>query len=240
MEINNIEDLDKKMASCWKDILSRPLAAEFQKILLSGDKKLYAMWLCQVAHLTKHTSAHQALVGIRVNNTSYPYAKFCYEHACEEVGHEMMAVNDLKKIGVKATKVDDLPPPLPATVKLTAFLYHISEREHPATRLGFSYWAEKCYPFIHTLARGTQKALGLGDNQMTFFVSHAVIDEKHAKDVERIVKIVCKTPEDWEAVTNGMVDTLEMAINIFVEIYHLVHTSEGTNHYTALLSSLKE
>ena len=238
MEVNSVEELEKKMSSCWQDILSRPLAADVQKILTSGDKKLYAMWLCQVAHLTRHTSAHQALVGIRVNQTSYPYAKFCYEHASEEVGHEMMAIHDLKKIGVNVSKVDDLPAPLPATQKLNAYLYFISERAHPATRLGFSYWAEKCYPFIHSLAGNTKKSLGLEDHQMTFFVSHAVIDEKHAADVERIVKIVCKTPEDWAAVTTGMVDTLEMAIEIFAEIHGLVYKSGGINHYSKLLSSL--
>jgi hypothetical protein len=222
VQMQGLERLELKLANCWKELLSDPLTKSIEAILCGGDgsnRKLYALWLCQVAHLTRHTSAHQALVGIRVGEISLPYAKFCFEHAAEEVGHEMMAVHDLRKIGIEAKSVDDLPPPLAATRVMTSYLYYVAERAHPATRLGFSYWAEKCYPFISELAGKTKAALELSDRQMSFFVSHAEIDEKHARDVERIIGLVCQTEEDWRAVEQGMVESLNLAKNIFAEIY---------------------
>ena len=203
----------------FQEIFSEPLAKKIQAIFASGDRTLYALWLSQVAHLTRHTSAHQALVGTRIDEISFTYAKFCFEHASEEVGHEMMAINDLKKIGYDVKSVADLPAPLPATTKLNAYLYFVAQHAHPATRLGFSYWAEKCYPFISEFAGTTKSALQLTDRQMTFFVSHAEIDAKHAEDVERVISQVCKTPEDWQAVEQGMIDTLTMAKEIFAEIH---------------------
>lgn len=238
MELTKLEQLEMRMAEYWQVLLETPLALEIQKVLSSGDKQLYALWLCQVAHLTKHTSAHQGLVGTRYQEISHQYMKFCFEHAAEEVGHEMMAVHDLRKIGLSAKTVSDLPAPLPATEKLTAYLYYAAQYSHPATRLGFSYWAEKCYPFIQGLAANTKKSLGLQNSQMTFFVSHSEIDEKHAQDVERIVQIVCQAPADWQAVETGMIDTLNLSVEIFREIQTLMNNPLKYPHYGQFLETL--
>lgn len=227
------------MGECWQEIFNKPIAEEIQKIISSGDKKLYGLWLSQVAHLTRHTSAHQAMVGTRLHEISIPYMKFCYEHALEEVGHEFMALNDLKKLGVEVKTVDDLPAPMAATENLTAFLYYAATQAHPATRLGFSYWAEKCYPFIQTLATSTKDALGLSDSQMTFFVSHSEIDDKHADDVEKIIQIVCESQADWEAVERGMVQSLDLAVKIFEEIFQIAKNDGEETAYVELLSILK-
>jgi hypothetical protein len=207
-----------KISERWSELLSTPVARSLKEILGKGDRRPYALWLCQVAHLTRHTSAHQALVGTRVGEVSIRYAKYCFEHAMEEAGHEQMALADLRRIGLPARGIEDLPAPLPSTELLTAYLYHAATRSHPATRLGFSYWAEKCYPYIEMLARDTQSSLGLADSQMTFFVSHAAIDEKHARSVEQIIEEVCRTQEDWDAVERGMLESLNLAIRIFEEI----------------------
>jgi len=233
-----LENLDLQMAQHWSTILETPLAKEIQAILTSGDRQLYALWLIQVAHLTKHTSAHQALVGTRFKEISHIYMKFCYEHALEEVGHELMALQDLKKIGAPATTIDDLPKPLDATEQLTAYLYYVAQHAHPATRLGFSYWAEKCYPFIQSLASGAQKSMGLSDHQMTFFVSHSRIDEKHAMDVQNVIERICKTPEDWRAVAEGMRVSLRLAIQIFEQIHQLSKSLKDNAEYSTFLGFL--
>lgn len=240
MSQNNIEQLELTMAQQWAEILQSPLAQNIKKIMMSGDKKLYALWLIQVAHLTKHTSAHQALVGTRFQEISHTYMKFCYEHALEEVGHEMMAIHDLKKIGAKINDITDLPAPLSATEQLTAYLYYVSQYAHPATRLGFSYWAEKCYPFVQNFAADTQRSLGLSDSQMSFFVSHSRIDEKHAADVEQVISHICKSPKDWQAVTEGLRTSLIMATQIFTQIFDLTEDLHQRPDYLDFLNSIEQ
>jgi hypothetical protein len=217
--VQSLDALEIRMGQLWQEILDRPLAANLRQTLAAGNRRLYALWLCQVAHQTRHTSAHQALVATRINEVDSLYAKYCYRHALEEVGHEEMALHDLRQMGFVASCVDDLPPPLPATRKLTALLYDLAQREHPASRLGFSYWAEKCYPFLQLLVSGVQSSLGLSKGQMTFFLSHATIDEQHGRDVERAIQHVCESPEAWAAVEYGMSATLGLAVEIFKEVY---------------------
>lgn len=238
MQTNQLDKLEMRMGQCWHDLLSRPSALEIKKILTSGDKKLYSLWLCQVAHLTKHTSAHQALVGTRFDEISHVYMKFCFEHALEEVGHELMALHDLKKIGAPVEKIQDLPSPLSATEQLTAYLYYVSQHGHPLSRLGFSYWAEKCYPFLQSLTSDAQKSMNLADHQMTFFVSHSRIDEKHAADVERIIQQVCKTEKDFHAVEEGMITSLQLAAQIFEQIHELSNSLDQNPAYADFLRFL--
>lgn len=235
---HQLEKLELQMGQCWAEVLESPLAKEIKQILLSGDRKLYALWLIQVAHLTKHTSVHQALVGTRHKEISHVYMKFCFEHAQEEVGHEMMALHDLKKIGAPAATIEDLPSPLQATDQLNAYLYYVSQFGHPTTRLGFSYWAEKCYPFVQAMAVDTQKSLGLNNSQMTFFVSHSKIDEKHAEDVEHVLKQVCKSERDWHAVEEGMKTSLSLATQIFAQIFELSKDLSTKAEYSKFLGFL--
>jgi hypothetical protein len=42
-----------------------------------------------------------------------------------------------------------------------------------------------------------KEMFALNDNQMTFFVAHGAIDEKHFKDVKDTLAAHCKTDEDW-------------------------------------------
>ncbi|HVH44632.1 MAG TPA: iron-containing redox enzyme family protein [Labilithrix sp.] len=224
------------MASRWTQILAGPIAADIRGSIASGERTLYALWLCQVAHLTRHTSAHQALVGTRIAEIDHRYARFCFEHALEEVGHENMALHDLRQMGLQAASIEALPAPLPETERLTAYLYYVAERGHPAARLGYSYWAEKCYPFLQPLISGVKAKLGLSNTQMTFFVSHSTIDEKHGRDVERIVEHVCKTPEDWYSVRRAMADTLDLSVEIFSAVHaEAQKVAAGTSLYTEFL-----
>ena len=50
MKVTSLETLEEKMEECWQEIFNKPIAEEIQKIISSGDKKLYGLWLSQVAH----------------------------------------------------------------------------------------------------------------------------------------------------------------------------------------------
>lgn len=73
---------------------------------------------------------------------------------------------------------------------------------------------------------------------MTFFVSHSEIDDKHADDVEKIIQIVCESEADWEAVETGMIESLNMAVKIFKEIYQVASRNGEESAYKDFLQVL--
>lgn len=212
-----LEQLKAKTEAGWKRILDN---SRFVRHIQEGklDRKLYALYLVETYHYTKHNSRNQALVGVKMGDGNPQYQKFCFDHAMEETGHELMAWHDAKALGLSA-QLTDLPAPLPATEVLIAYLYWISEHGNPLRRLGYSFWAENSYEYINPLVDKIRTTLDLKNSQMTFFVAHSAIDKEHAEEVERMLKSQCKTEQDWADVAQVAEVTLQLTGNLLEDVY---------------------
>ena len=217
MSMNNIRlsALQEAIAQKWQEILEQPQALQFAGSLMGKDRRVYALYLTQVYHYAWHTARNQALVAVNPTNKDIHYMQFCLEHALEETGHELMALHDLRSMGIV---IDDperqMPPALPATRLLIAYLYNVAQQGNPLQRLGYSFWAETSYAHIREFMDALSENMQLDKKQMTFFYSHSAIDDKHAKDVENILLKCCKTDQDWEAVTETAHITLDLTHGI--------------------------
>ena len=216
MNLNQrLHHLDDLISGKWEEILSQPQALNFANSIMGKDRRVYALYLTQVYHYAFHTSRNQAMVAVNRMNKNTQYMQFCLEHALEETGHELMALHDLKSMGVPITDPEiDMPPPLIPTELLIAYLYWVSSNGNPVQRLGYSYWAERSYGFISNFVEALTSDLKLRKNQMTFYYNHANIDDKHAKDVEQILLKVCKTDDDWNQVAKVAITTIDLTHEI--------------------------
>ena len=202
---DRLAQLEYKVSAIWSEILSKSrLAHAIQEGQI--DKALYAIYMIETYHYTSHNARNQALVGVR-HADNVAYAKFCFEHAAEEVGHEKMALHDVMSIGLKQHDFD-IPEPLPATEILIAYLYWISFTGNPLQRLGYSYWAENAYQYINPLIDGLRKTLDLQASQLTFFIAHSDIDAHHFEEIKSIMKRTCKTDRDWADIARVMETSL--------------------------------
>ncbi|HWN71369.1 MAG TPA: iron-containing redox enzyme family protein, partial [Haliangium sp.] len=160
-----LDELDRESAAIWSEILSKSrLTAAIEKGTI--DRKLFAIYMVETYHYTSHNARNQALVGVRAVGQPPQYIKFCFEHAAEETGHELMALHDVRSLGLTDASFE-IPPPLPDTETLIAYLYWISATGNPLQRLGYSYWAENSYHYINPLLHKLKKRLSLEDNQLT-------------------------------------------------------------------------
>ncbi|UXY15181.1 iron-containing redox enzyme family protein [Chitiniphilus purpureus] len=211
------QKLDSKLDQLWTKILSSsPLA----KTVLSGEvtKELYGIYMLETYHYTSHNARNQALVGIRNDIESLPYIKFCLEHAAEEVGHERMALHDIRSIGFEGLD-GALPRPLMETEALIAYLYWISFTGNPLQRLGYSYWAESCYKYINPLIQSIQKTLQLEPSQLTFFIAHSDIDADHFEHVKTIIQRSCKSEADLDAIEYVLTTSLKLTARMLDAVY---------------------
>lgn len=215
-----LDRLDEAIGAIWNQILTHPLAKELTQSGLGADRRLYALYIFQVYHYASHTARNQALVGVNLANVDTQYQKYCFEHALEETGHELMALHDLRALGLSLEEPRrDVPRPLPATELLIAYLYFVSTQGRPVSRLGYSYWAERSYDFIRPVITSLQSKMSLASGSMSFFFAHSKVDEKHADDVRAILLRVCKSPEDWAAVRRTAEVTLQLTAQILEQVY---------------------
>ncbi len=209
-------ELKDKRDAQWARIAE---SAEWFKYTLGGDydRRFYAIYLIETYHYVKHNPKHQALVATRMDEMPVHYMKFCYEHAEEETGHELMAFHDLLNLGV-SIEAKDLPAPLASTQILISYLYNISETGNPLRRLGYSFWAEDSYQYIQSVLGMLTKTLSLTNKHTSFLVSHSTIDQKHSQEIEEMLNKFCQTDEDWESIGEVLEITLRLQSDMMNQV----------------------
>ena len=207
-----LEILSGKLRALWAEILP---SLAFVREIQAGpiDPALYARYMIETYHYTFHNARNQALVGVRAQGVSPRYTKFCFDHAEEETGHELMALHDVQSMGLLPEGAR-LPSPVRETEVLVAYLYWISAFGNPLQRLGYSFWAENAYEYILPLLAKIRGDLKLKDSQMTFFVAHSDIDQEHAEEVKRVILEHAKRPEDWVDIEQVMETSLRLTLAV--------------------------
>jgi len=205
--------LDKK----WEEVIQNSRMIQH---ILDGkvDEKLWIMYMMETYHYTYHNARNQALVGVVSKDLPVRYMKFCFEHAEEETGHELMALLDIRAMGTPI-EIEDIPAPLVDTEVLISYLYWVSSQGNPLQRLGYSFWAENCYSYINPIIENVKEKLSLTDNQLTFFIAHSNIDEEHAKEVQDMIIKHAKTDDDWEKIERVMLTSLSLQKNVLDGVF---------------------
>ncbi|WP_339465396.1 iron-containing redox enzyme family protein [Pseudomonas sp. EA_65y_Pfl2_P74] len=208
--------LDERIESSWAAILNN---SRLVKAIREGSvsKALYAIYMIETFHYTAHNARNQGLVGVRHADNPV-YAKFCFEHAAQEVGHEKMALHDVMSLGLKSEDFK-IPPAAPETEVLIAYLYWISFTGNSLQRLGYSYWAENAYHFINPLINSLRETLSLKPAQLTFFMAHSDIDVEHFHEIKLILQRTCKSQSDWDAIATVMETSLRLTGNMLEAVY---------------------
>lgn len=193
MENNIIQELRNVIEHQWAPIKQGLFYKLIREIKI--DKELYHDLMIEIYHYTKHNSANQAMACMNIPTHASAIQKFIYRHALEEYGHEKMVLRDLESINIlDQTKLTQ--PPLPATDALIGYLYAVPQRYGAVARLGYSQWAENAYGHINEVTSKIRQDLSLEDKNMSFFVNHSVIDQKHSAEVAEAINTYCTSSED--------------------------------------------
>lgn len=178
-----VQDWDAiKKGNFWKLVLGHTVTPE-----------LYRDLMIEVYQYTKHNSRNQAACAMV--DAPEGLLRFAYHHAADELGHERMVIHDLESLNL--LEKDALQKkPLPATEALIGYLYFVASKYGAIARLGYSFWAEDVYEQIDDALGKIRRDLSLTDRNMTFFVAHAKIDEKHIDQVTDCIERFAKTPEE--------------------------------------------
>ena len=212
----NLASLKNSLENQFGKLANSP---NLSKVLEPGfvDQRLYAIYLTETYHYTRHNSRNQAVIATRPEEIDVRYLKFCLRHAEEEVGHEKMALHDLRNLGYAVTE-NSIPSPLVSTQTLISYLYFTAEKCNPLARLGYSYWAEQSYHYIQPLLDLLSSGLGVPNKAMTFFREHSAVDETHAKTVMETIERFVHTPEEWAAVEECMLNSLILTTRMMDEV----------------------
>ncbi len=209
------ERLKSTEQAAWRAVHASP---SWQRLKTGIDRDFYVTLMTQVYHYTRYNAQNQALMAVRLGSDRLPLLKYCLHHAYTEAGHDLMVLKDLETIGVRPDTVKNSKP-LPETAAFVGYLFRLQERDATA-RLGYSYWAEGCYPYLEDFLVSLRRDLKLQPSQLSFLVAHSVIDKAHLEEVKDILQTTCS--ED-RSLQDGVIEVLETTLHLMKNIYDAVH-----------------
>jgi hypothetical protein len=163
----------------------------------------YAAYLTQVFHHTRENPQIQALATVYFRGHQRAAIKRFFRHASSEIGHDQLALDDLRELGVG---VDALPfqNPLPETTALISFPFYQIHNLNPVGYLGYLYFLE----FLPTGSGGAlMNALGQAGVPrvaMRFLHDHATIDLAHNRMMEAYAETLITTERELRSVIYAM------------------------------------
>jgi hypothetical protein len=163
----------------------------------------YASYLRQVFHHTRENPQIQALATVYFRGHQRAAIKRFFKHASSEIGHDQLALEDLKTLG---EDVDALPyeNPLPETTALLAFPFYQIHNLNPVGYLGYLFFLE----FLPTGSGGALMTaldrVGVPRTAMRFLHDHSTIDVGHNRMMENYAEILITTQRELRSVVYAM------------------------------------
>lgn len=193
------------------------LRAEFEQVLRAFESspamqriftgKLtanhYKSYLRQTYHYTKDNPQIQSLATVYFHGSGRKFVRMFYKHAISEIGHDELALNDLKTMGENIDQIR-IENPLPATVALNAFVFYQIYNRNPIGYLGYLYFLEYLPTSSGAGYMNLLENAGVPRSAMTFLLEHTNVDVYHNKLMEKYVDGLIVSDSDLQSVIYTM------------------------------------
>jgi hypothetical protein len=206
----------------------------------------YKSYLRQTYHYTKDNPQIQALATVHFHGSDRKFVRMFYKHAISEIGHDELALNDLKTMGenIDQARIEN---PLPATVALNAFVFYQIYNRNPIGYLGYLYFLE----FLPTSSGAGYMNLlekaGVPRSAMTFLLEHTNVDVYHNKLMDKYLEGLVLTDSDLQSIIYTMRGTGKLYADMLESAFKQADNPEDwgidpleAERYNAELAGIQE
>jgi pyrroloquinoline quinone (PQQ) biosynthesis protein C len=194
-----------ELQDAWRVLEQRFMDSPPMRRLARGDLSLthYASYLRETYFYTREAPQVQAVCTAQFRGADRELVKPFLQHATSEIGHDQLALNDLRSLGFDVVDIP-LENPLPMTTALFAFPFYAIQYRSAISYLGYLYFLE----FLPT-SRGAEIAaalssVGIPAESMTFLREHQTVDTHHNRLMERYAGEMLRTAADVAEVIHSM------------------------------------
>ena len=173
--------------------------------LASGELGIahYKSILREIYHYAREDPQIQALATVYFRGKDREFVRQFLKHATMEIGHDLMALDDLKNLGEDVSSIPSSNP-LPTTVGLISFPFYQINYLNPIGYLGYLYFLE----YMPTQQGASYGAAlvkaGVPQSAMSFLNEHMTVDVGHNKLMEGYLQTLVRNQADLDAVIYAM------------------------------------
>ncbi len=182
-------------------------------------EKLYTEYLKYAYHYVINTSSFTPLAARRMDPKHLRVRKWLLEHSSDEMGHELMALKDLERLGEDKQQI--LSSSVPVGVKAwTSFFYYKVTQENPFTAFGVLYFLEgMAQKLAPSLLQNIIKDLpGEKKKAITFFKEHGELDADHMQEQRDLLLSLKLTDQEEVSIIETVREAVEIKIFMIDQI----------------------
>lgn len=199
--MNRAEHLAREWRNEYRKLRTR---AFFRKLEESAFTRAdYIAFLRESYHNVTHNTKKMALFQAHMASDLPQLERRFLKHAAMEVGHDIMALDDLRVLGVDPAAVRSARP-APETEALTGFIVFQIQHRNPYAYLGYLYHLEALPTTAGEMAMKALLHAGIPKEAMTFLQEHTEADTAHMKLNNDYVEGFIRNDSDFEALLYGM------------------------------------
>lgn len=187
--------------------------SDFYKMIIAGKdvEKIYKTYLQYAYHYVVNTSSFTPMAARRMDSKHLKVRRWLLDHSGEEMGHELMALKDLERLGVDRDAVLNSVIPTGVYAWMSFFYYKVVE-DNPFTAFGVLYFLEgMAQELAPAILKDIMAALD-GDKKkaITFFREHGELDADHLKEQQDLIFSIKLTAEEEKSI----IETVKQAASI--------------------------
>jgi hypothetical protein len=177
-------------------------ASPAMRMLSQGQVAIphYKAVLREIYHYAKEDPQIQALASVYFRGEDRATVKMFLKHATSEIGHDLMALEDLRRLGDDVALIPTTLP-LPTTIALTAYPFYQINYHNPIGYLGYLYFLEHMPTLAGASYTAALRAAGVPESAMTFLREHMTVDVAHNNLMQEYLVRLVRTEADLGAVT---------------------------------------
>ncbi|EQC43632.1 hypothetical protein M899_1785 [Bacteriovorax sp. BSW11_IV] len=196
----------------WKEEMVKVHASTgFKRIL---DREMtpmhYAAMMEQIYHHTRENPQIQTFATAFFKYHQRSQIKPFYKHAISEIGHDQLALDDIKALGYETENIVE-GYPLPITTALLAYAYYQIQFRNPIGYLGYLFHLEYMPTQYGAEYIAAFKEIGVPDTALSFIEDHHKIDQGHIKMMHGYIDGLIKTQEELEE--------MKYAVSVTAKLY---------------------
>ncbi len=178
-----------RLLNVWRDEMAKVNKFPWMTRLQSGDFQInhYKGFLLETYHHAGLNPQIQAFATLYFKDNPRDMIGMFYRHAISEIGHDLLALNDLKSLGENTEKLQHTRP-LPSTAAFNAFALMQIQLGTPVSYLGYLFHLEFLPTQQGRVHIDRLKSLGIPDSALTFLEEHATVDIGHNKLMDRYIE----------------------------------------------------
>jgi hypothetical protein len=126
-----------------------------------------------------------------------------FQHAISEIGHDLLALNDLKILGVDGEFVENSAP-LPTTVGFLGNVLYQVQFGSPLSYLGYLFHLEYTPVVNGDKIMNMLKSKGVPNSALTFLEEHSTVDVAHTKLMDAYLESLVESDHGFNVVAQSL------------------------------------